>query len=532
MIDVMARQFKSTALVSLMASMAPLAVMLLLGARPYYENQDDIMMERLVSVGIWGIPQQSVLYYQSSRLGSVLFHLYQWLPGISWYPLLQVGSLITCLFSVAYNAGKEKTPTVAVFIGLCLGALWLPHILSLQFTRVAIITTATAIFLILHDPGRRWALLAFALLSFGISCRSHGAVMAIGATTGFLFLYMPIRMIRLWKSMIAVGILTALLLYDISVIQRKQDPILETFLVHNSGYGSAINYQRFSEELCQTMGFDELDRKLLIAWLPLPFDVPGFDLERFNLLVSEQAPSFSSVVTHTFTNFKRSALTWYVSTFFMLHPMVWGYFLAGLILTKLKWKLLIAYLSMWVGLALFGWLMIHYMKMVFRVWEPLCLIPAILVFIRLESGCHYLKLRSGLALLLLVFCMGRSFQVNYSLKETSCATQMTTIPGDARLIYSFSAEENFHQPFQKLPTLNEFPVVYYIGWLRQIYLSHEHTRTFIENIHRDIFSDGVYLKGAHRNIEMVKDYFHKYTGGQSKLIKYNDQLYQLRMTSI
>ena len=139
-----------------LASLLPFLGALGFGAQFYYEVGDDAMMERLVCAGLWGLPPQPHLYFQSSHLGWLLHALYTMFPKITWYPLFLCSSLLLALFLCASTVSREQTKTKAVFFGLMLGLLWLPHLIGLQFTRVAIMVSLGTVVSLLANRYIGW----------------------------------------------------------------------------------------------------------------------------------------------------------------------------------------------------------------------------------------------------------------------------------------------------------------------------------------------------------------------------------------
>jgi hypothetical protein len=473
----------------------PTVIALSVGYRPIYEVGDDPIMERLVSVGLWGIPPQPHLYYQSSRLGWVLHQLYELCSFIPWYPTLQWLGLLGALWIATTTLIKQNHhPQSAFVIGTLLGCLWLPHLFCLQFTRVAVMVTIGAFIALWtkcwHRTPWQWILLCYAT-----SVRSHAVLLTLLLLTMGTVLFN----FKIFKSKILpilfIFLLVGIIHIDNNNIQPKTLPQINAFYQQNNAYSPVINYRRLNDDIINEMNWTINDFQLLMDWIPFPLDAPNFQLEKFTQIIENQNPSITQKLTRPILSFQWSAFTWFSTTFLLYNPLAWAYGHTGLIwllFCRSGWRYYLGYSTLWLGLLVIGMIMIYSMKMVPRLWEPLCVIPPMILMMSTRDT----NLKNHWIFTISIMVLGLYFLFLPHLKRGNSTTTIPQLALSESVNIVYTMEPNlWHQPFLEKPRRIEAPVVIYIGWLRQLYLAQVSTAPLIKNIHINLLEDGFYWKG-------------------------------------
>ena len=124
----------------------------------YYAINDDMTMQTIASGSAMGTPDGHLVFI-SYTFGSVIAGLFRLVPGVDWYGLVFQGCLFLCCFLIvqrmfALTAGKANRLAGRV-TGLILVILLLAYfIIFFQFTVVAGVLCATAVFLLASSTGR------------------------------------------------------------------------------------------------------------------------------------------------------------------------------------------------------------------------------------------------------------------------------------------------------------------------------------------------------------------------------------------
>jgi hypothetical protein len=153
---------------------------------PVYETNDDAGMN-LISAGIGfrDAPDEHLLF-TNVLVGLALKGLYLGLPQVAWYGWYQVGALLSAAIAATYCFLRAEQSIWQVVLSLLyFGAVTLPCLVSIQFTKTAFLLTLAGQWLLVDNlaHGSRRPFLqdsiAILLVGGGAAIRFHSALLAI-----------------------------------------------------------------------------------------------------------------------------------------------------------------------------------------------------------------------------------------------------------------------------------------------------------------------------------------------------------------
>jgi hypothetical protein len=168
------------------------------------------------------------------------------------------------------------------------------------------------------------------------------------------------------------------------------------------------------------------------------------------------------------------------TSFIIYNPVAWLALIIAtlaIFLSQNRAKATILFASSWLGLIFFGLVMIDSFKLVSRLWDPLLLMPTILVMSQLGKRSTSIITCCACVIVTAFFLV----MVTRNWPNPKSDPEAVEVHHQQKLVYSTSLELA-HRPFQSPRELNDHNVIHYLGWLRQLYLADPKTSHYIENI--------------------------------------------------
>lgn len=225
---------------------------------------DDVGIRNILS-GIYTGTPEAHTYFMDYMLTKPLSMLYEWFPNVYWYvlflALVNYGCLILILYRFLCKVDRYKLIGIwSVVAGFLI--LWLPFIITLEWTSAAGILSATAIFWYATTPDRenRKELLRdyiFSLILLFVACnlRNDVAFMAI-PFAGVVFLW---KLVQNRKFLSAVFLRTQLLFAMMCVAIFVVSKVSDSLAYSSDVWKEADRFSEYRSTMYDRFGWPDYD---------------------------------------------------------------------------------------------------------------------------------------------------------------------------------------------------------------------------------------------------------------------------------
>lgn len=426
-----------------------------------FETPDDLFFRQYIDGGFWGIPPQAEAYLVSLRIGQLLRSLYQLWPGFDWYASLQGLALLTTLASLLpWNSASLKWRLWLVLFS----ALWLENLLRMQWTQTSFLcVVGTWLGLAQPHLPRSRTILLLGSLAFGFHLRMDAAILATALALGISLILQPRATLC---SRIAIGLFVALISsMDVALVQGDA-PLRQDGLHQMQLFRNIQDYHQLDEVVQEKLDLSDNDVAMMRHWIYFFFkDEPSYPqilalTQPDALAIGQQA-----VWRLLSLNWDRGHIAWFARTFITGDAVFLTAFFASLLFcfgSRDKKKVLLRWFLLWAAIILVGDTLASHVKLVPRLWQPMCLLP--FIFLLLSQWVHPKEQRHPPIWVLLAFMLGTLFFWDRQPPESSADVARFRRDlekmKDDHIYFSLAMPWNIGAPFLSVPETRDHKVFY------------------------------------------------------------------------
>jgi hypothetical protein len=387
-----------------------------------YETGDDTQLQLIAIGGFWGGEASPQLYQIGLRYGQFIYLANQLLPWQGWYPLsLILCSLIpfTLLFlSILKHSHLQLIEKSCIIFGASI--LIAEQIFSLQCTHASVMLCMGSSAYLLFNNNLTIArhLIAAALLFLGLDLRLQIGTMAVSfMIMGYALTCIIYRNDYKVKRIIAPILMSGFAYIDYYFFQ-KNDLELIKFLEMIAPARVVFDFHKLSSEMAHSLGMTLNDYQMISHFFlidevrPLLAKVQPIEYQsKWNAFMSLIFSPLSAFTTP-------SSLSWFVYKFILKHKLFWMIailtFCYGSIIKDRKKLFVLIFLSFIILYSSYSMSMCY--KMVYRLWDPLCLIPLYFCISISAPPCSTkrpLMLHSTIALFFIIAIASVAYHMDY-----------------------------------------------------------------------------------------------------------------------